>query len=136
MAQRVSCPQCSKTFSKREHLNRHRLSHTGERPFQCQICSKPFSRRDVLLRHQRGHFELASSPSNTNGARLNRKRALRGELAEVSGYEMSEEVPGYAAAQSSRQRPLLVVSHDQVHWTCHHQIIHMSPAEDCRTIYL
>ncbi|QMW34216.1 hypothetical protein G4B84_009682 [Aspergillus flavus NRRL3357] len=56
--------------------------------------------QDVLLRHQRGHFELASSPSNTNGARLNRKRALRDELAEVSGYETSEEVPGYAAAQT------------------------------------
>ncbi|KAB8262913.1 hypothetical protein BDV32DRAFT_119748 [Aspergillus pseudonomiae] len=98
MAQRVSCPQCNKTFSKREHLNRHRLSHTGERPFQCQICSKPFSRRDVLLRHQRGHFELASSPANANVARVNRKRAVRDELAEVSA---SEEVPNYAAAQQT-----------------------------------
>ncbi|KAE8142366.1 hypothetical protein BDV38DRAFT_153585 [Aspergillus pseudotamarii] len=123
MAQRVSCPQCNKTFSKREHLNRHRLSHTGERPFQCQICSKPFSRRDVLLRHQRGHFELASSPSNANVARLNRKRALRDELAEVSGYETSEEAPSYAAAETgeniagagSRSSPLALSPSDHAY---------------------
>lgn len=29
------CPICSKTFLQSGHLNRHKMIHTGERPFKC-----------------------------------------------------------------------------------------------------
>ncbi|PVH77026.1 hypothetical protein DL98DRAFT_464261 [Cadophora sp. DSE1049] len=54
------CPYCPRTFTKEEHLNRHRRSHTGEKPFHCHKCSRKYSRRsvslsDVLSRHLQTH---------------------------------------------------------------------------------
>lgn len=46
------CLTCQRTFARREHLNRHELSHTKEKPFECNECSRCFSRRDLLLRHK------------------------------------------------------------------------------------
>lgn len=46
------CLTCQRTFVRREHLNRHELSHTKEKPFECNECSRCFSRRDLLLRHK------------------------------------------------------------------------------------
>ncbi|OJJ66007.1 hypothetical protein ASPBRDRAFT_139036 [Aspergillus brasiliensis CBS 101740] len=40
-----SCPWCSQTFTKEDHLSRHIRTHTKERPFACSVCSKPFSRQ-------------------------------------------------------------------------------------------
>ncbi|KAH7412944.1 hypothetical protein BKA64DRAFT_567059 [Cadophora sp. MPI-SDFR-AT-0126] len=49
------CPYCPRTFTKEEHLNRHRRSHTGEKPFHCHKCSRKYSRSDVLSRHLQTH---------------------------------------------------------------------------------
>ncbi|KAK3495815.1 hypothetical protein B0T13DRAFT_530519 [Neurospora crassa] len=45
------CPVCYKTYKRREHLQRHRASHTSERPHRCILCSASFQRTDVLKRH-------------------------------------------------------------------------------------
>ncbi|KAH7126508.1 hypothetical protein B0J13DRAFT_148897 [Dactylonectria estremocensis] len=46
-----SCSTCSATFSRREHLQRHLLSHSSDRCFHCIFCEQSFYRRDVLKRH-------------------------------------------------------------------------------------
>jgi len=49
---------CPKTYSRREHLNRHHRMHEGiepERPYYCTDCHKAFTRKEHLLRHKRAH---------------------------------------------------------------------------------
>lgn len=49
---------CPKTYSRREHLNRHIKLHMGiepDRPYYCMDCGKTFTRKEHLLRHKRSH---------------------------------------------------------------------------------
>ncbi|XP_023340977.1 zinc finger protein 181 isoform X6 [Eurytemora carolleeae] len=54
---------CPKTYSRREHLNRHIKMHMGiqpdrppaPRPYYCLDCGKTFTRKEHLLRHKRSH---------------------------------------------------------------------------------
>lgn len=41
----LTCEFCGELFQRREHLSRHRLRHSGLRPFRCTACAKSFSRR-------------------------------------------------------------------------------------------
>ncbi|KAI9011519.1 hypothetical protein BC832DRAFT_529294, partial [Gaertneriomyces semiglobifer] len=50
---KYACPSCSLTFRRTEHLLRHKLTHSGEKPYGCDICSRGFSRMDALRRHQK-----------------------------------------------------------------------------------
>lgn len=45
-------PGCNMSFTRSEHLARHKRKHTGERPFTCPFCSKNFSRLDNLRQHK------------------------------------------------------------------------------------
>lgn len=45
-------PNCNKSFTRSEHLARHRRKHTGERPFSCPHCKKNFLRLDNLRQHK------------------------------------------------------------------------------------
>ncbi|GAA5908520.1 hypothetical protein JCM8208_002653 [Rhodotorula glutinis] len=46
------CPDCDKTFSRKEYMARHhRSKHSREKPFQCEHCGHAFSRSDLLRRH-------------------------------------------------------------------------------------
>ncbi|WEJ93656.1 Up in starvation [Yamadazyma tenuis] len=45
-------PGCNMSFTRSEHLARHKRKHTGERPFTCPYCSKNFSRLENLRQHK------------------------------------------------------------------------------------
>lgn len=45
------CQQCRKTFSRRDHFNRHILVHSGAKPYECEVCSRCFSRKDNKYSH-------------------------------------------------------------------------------------
>ncbi|KAG0354712.1 hypothetical protein BG005_006276 [Podila minutissima] len=58
-AQKHPCkfPLCGWSFKRFEHLKRHMLVHTKERPFVCEFqgCEKSFSRSDNFSAHLRTH---------------------------------------------------------------------------------
>ncbi|ODN04484.1 Zinc finger and BTB domain-containing protein 17 [Orchesella cincta] len=43
----VPCDECGKTV-RNDHLPRHKLNHTGEKPYECQYCSRKY--RDAFLK--------------------------------------------------------------------------------------
>ncbi|RGP78351.1 hypothetical protein FLONG3_3487 [Fusarium longipes] len=46
-----ACPQCPRTYKRREHLSRHAASHSAIRPYRCGFCNQSYQRADVLRRH-------------------------------------------------------------------------------------
>ncbi|BHF83242.1 hypothetical protein SprV_0802638400 [Sparganum proliferum] len=50
------CPTCGRAFVREDKLRRHiRSIHSDERPFVCEVCSKAFARKDKLQEHARHH---------------------------------------------------------------------------------
>ncbi|KAH7323957.1 hypothetical protein BKA65DRAFT_77296 [Rhexocercosporidium sp. MPI-PUGE-AT-0058] len=45
------CHDCGRSFSRTEHLHRHRKTHTQDFPFSCPHCHRRFQRSDVQQRH-------------------------------------------------------------------------------------
>ncbi|KAI0456927.1 hypothetical protein F5B21DRAFT_118967 [Xylaria acuta] len=45
------CTYCGRSFTRKEHLERHLPTHTHVKPHRCEHCGLGFSRRDLLSRH-------------------------------------------------------------------------------------
>ncbi|XP_040571297.1 uncharacterized protein [Lepeophtheirus salmonis] len=48
---RYPCDICGKRFTRPQHVNRHKLLHTGERIHKCKDCNASFAREDKLNYH-------------------------------------------------------------------------------------
>lgn len=51
----LKCPDCPKSFTRRQDLSYHMLVHTGERPHKCPICSKSFKKKQHMDYHTLTH---------------------------------------------------------------------------------
>uniref|UniRef100_K1R865 C2H2-type domain-containing protein n=2 Tax=Magallana gigas TaxID=29159 RepID=K1R865_MAGGI len=49
------CGECGKSFRQKNHLVDHQRIHSGNRPFVCDVCSKTFSQKQNLKKHQQRH---------------------------------------------------------------------------------
>jgi hypothetical protein len=55
------CSICHRSYSRSEHLKRHKIVHTRDKPFECPVCTRCFVRRDLLLRHQQTAHSIGLS---------------------------------------------------------------------------
>ncbi|KAI1639939.1 hypothetical protein F4809DRAFT_20387 [Biscogniauxia mediterranea] len=53
----VFCTYCGRSFTRKEHLERHIPSHTNVKPHRCSACQLSFARRDLLQRHYSTYHE-------------------------------------------------------------------------------
>ncbi|XP_043941024.1 POZ-, AT hook-, and zinc finger-containing protein 1 [Protopterus annectens] len=58
----VGCEVCGKIFRDVYHLNRHKLSHSGEKPYSCPVCGLRFKRKDRMSYHVRSHDGSVGKP--------------------------------------------------------------------------
>ncbi|KAH7326236.1 hypothetical protein B0I35DRAFT_474907 [Stachybotrys elegans] len=56
------CTYCGKSFTRKEHLERHIPSHTNVKPYRCPDCFLAFSRKDLLQRHTMTYHEPGDNP--------------------------------------------------------------------------
>ncbi|RBR05271.1 uncharacterized protein FIESC28_11402 [Fusarium coffeatum] len=101
----LRCSICSTEFTKPDHLNRHRLSHTDQREFQCQFCPQSFNRRDALLRHWRTCEKRLKSGTSPPVLRPTPPHTLAAKSQEIimgilSAADLSRK-PGFSPHQSS-----------------------------------
>lgn len=50
-----ACPECDKTYTRKDHLKGHMRTHTGDRPYKCSECDSTFAYQHVLNNHMRSH---------------------------------------------------------------------------------
>ncbi|KAK3099473.1 hypothetical protein FSP39_004994 [Pinctada imbricata] len=52
---RFKCDMCGNAFTSRFNLKSHKMTHSGDFPYQCEICGKKFGHNSFLKRHLRIH---------------------------------------------------------------------------------
>ncbi|XP_048367502.1 zinc finger protein 771-like isoform X2 [Sphaerodactylus townsendi] len=50
-----TCPQCGKSFNKKQDLRKHQGTHSAERPFSCLQCGRRFRLKQILVAHMKVH---------------------------------------------------------------------------------
>ncbi|XP_032318343.1 ras-responsive element-binding protein 1 isoform X1 [Camelus ferus] len=65
--QKISCPHCPRVFPWASSLQRHMLTHTGQKPFPCQKCGAFFSTKSNCERHQLRKHGVPACSLRRNG---------------------------------------------------------------------
>ncbi|KAI8458148.1 hypothetical protein BY996DRAFT_280455 [Phakopsora pachyrhizi] len=59
-------PGCDKSFSRPDHLSRHRLNHEPDKIYMCDQCPRTFVRADLLTRHLERHEKRAAASASSS----------------------------------------------------------------------
>ncbi|KAF9170665.1 hypothetical protein BGX20_008662 [Mortierella sp. AD010] len=109
-------PTCGWSFKRFEHLKRHMLVHTKERPFVCDFhgCEKSFSRSDNFSAHLRTHTKKAM-----NMRRFDRQLMMMDPIR--TNFSNDPNLPPSDAPQSAVDRKN-IVGHNDDHSRHRHSI--------------
>ncbi|XP_052071896.1 uncharacterized protein LOC127710175 [Mytilus californianus] len=74
---------CDFSFFKRSHLDRHLVTHSGERKYGCSYCGKAFRHADNLRVHLRQHTNEKPVSCNMCDFKCRQKSSLRYHLQKI-----------------------------------------------------
>ncbi|XP_033902046.2 POZ-, AT hook-, and zinc finger-containing protein 1-like isoform X6 [Acipenser ruthenus] len=102
----VGCDICGKVFRDVYHLNRHKLSHSGEKPYACPVCGLRFKRKDRMSYHVRSHDGSVGKPyvCQTCGKGFSRPDHLNGHIKQVHTSERPHKCQTCNASFATRDR--------------------------------
>ncbi|KAM8867267.1 POZ-, AT hook-, and zinc finger-containing protein 1 isoform 2-T2 [Synchiropus picturatus] len=102
----VGCDVCGKVFRDVYHLNRHKLSHSGEKPYACHVCGLRFKRKDRMSYHVRSHDGSVGKPyvCQSCGKGFSRPDHLNGHIKQVHTTERPHKCQICNASFATRDR--------------------------------
>ncbi|XP_029103105.1 POZ-, AT hook-, and zinc finger-containing protein 1 isoform X2 [Scleropages formosus] len=102
----VGCDLCGKVFRDVYHLNRHKLSHSGEKPYACPVCGLRFKRKDRMSYHVRSHDGSVGKPyvCQNCGKGFSRPDHLNGHIKQVHTSERPHKCQICNASFATRDR--------------------------------
>lgn len=114
----VGCDICGKVFRDVYHLNRHKLSHSGEKPYACPVCGLRFKRKDRMSYHVRSHDGSVGKPyvCQSCGKGFSRPDHLNGHIKQVHTTERPHkcQICNASFATRDRLRSHLVCHEDKI----------------------
>uniref|UniRef100_A0A665UH62 Si:ch211-166g5.4 n=2 Tax=Echeneis naucrates TaxID=173247 RepID=A0A665UH62_ECHNA len=101
-----ACETCGKAFRDVYHLNRHRLSHSDEKPFSCPICQQRFKRKDRMSHHVRSHQGGVEKPyiCPNCGKAFSRPDHLNSHVRQVHSSERPFKCPTCESSFATKDR--------------------------------
>ncbi|KAK9530441.1 hypothetical protein VZT92_011941 [Zoarces viviparus] len=101
-----ACETCGKAFRDVYHLNRHRLSHSDEKPFSCPICQQRFKRKDRMSHHVRSHQGGVEKPYVCPhcGKAFSRPDHLNSHVRQVHSSERPFKCPTCESSFATKDR--------------------------------
>lgn len=95
------CHQCWKILSSSSSLDRHMLTHSGEKPFSCRICKQSFTTNGNMHRHMRTHEKkneqrrsglLKAKNKSATSTTANKMDIFSGSRVDVSGRKTNSKL--------------------------------------------